>query len=101
MRNWQETERRKAGVRRAKAATATSTVGISKRPGGGGGRGERGGVMRKRLNLGLAIIVLKFVGLPMAVTRLRKTVLTSSICCVFSPVPLMMHLTPSMSPMPP
>ena len=36
MRNWHETERRKAAERRAKAAAAPSTVGISKRPGGGG-----------------------------------------------------------------
>ena len=35
MRNWHETERRKAAERRAKAAAAPSTVGISKRPGGG------------------------------------------------------------------
>ena len=41
MRNWHETERRKAAERRAKAAAAPSTVGISKRPGEGGG-GERG-----------------------------------------------------------
>ena len=46
MRNWHETERRKAAERRAKAAAAPSTVGISKRPGEkerGGGRGGRGG----------------------------------------------------------
>ena len=42
MRNWYETERRKAAERRAKAAEAPSTVGISKRP-GRGGRGGRGG----------------------------------------------------------
>ena len=43
MRNWHETERRKAAERRAKAAAASSTVGISKRPGGGGmGRGGEG-----------------------------------------------------------
>ena len=42
MRNWHETERRKAAERRAKASTAQSTVGISKRPGGGG----RGGGWR-------------------------------------------------------
>ena len=35
MRNWHEKERRKAAERRAKAAAAPSTVGISKRPGGG------------------------------------------------------------------
>ena len=35
MRNWHETERRKAAERHAKAAAAPSTVGISKRPGGG------------------------------------------------------------------
>ena len=34
MRNWHETERRKAAERRAKAAAAPSTVGISKQPGG-------------------------------------------------------------------
>ena len=44
MRNWHETERRKAAGRRAKAAAAPSTVGISKRPGGG----EKGG--RERLD---------------------------------------------------
>ena len=52
MRNWHETERRKAAERRVKAAAAPSTVDISKRPGGGGrggggkgtgGGGERGG----------------------------------------------------------
>ena len=45
MQNWHETERRKAAERRAKAAAAPSTVGISKRPGGGGegGRGGMGG----------------------------------------------------------
>ena len=47
MRNWHETERRKAAERRAKAAAAPSTVGISKRPGGGGrgggGEGTGGG----------------------------------------------------------
>ena len=41
MRNWHETERRKAAEHRAKAAAAPSTVGLSKRP-GGGGRGEGG-----------------------------------------------------------
>ena len=39
MRNMDETERRKPAERRAKAAAAPSTVGISKRPGGGGNRG--------------------------------------------------------------
>ena len=71
MRNWNETERRKAAERRAKAAAASSTVGISKRSGGGGrggggegtrGRGEgereegwrggRGSVMPKRPKTG-------------------------------------------------
>ena len=42
MRNWHETERRKAAERRAKAAAVPSTVGISKRP-GGWRRGEGGG----------------------------------------------------------
>ena len=41
-RNWQETERRKAAERRAKAAAAPSTVGMSKQPGGGGGEGGGG-----------------------------------------------------------
>ena len=50
MRNWHETERRKAAERRAKAAAAPSTVGISKRP--EGGRRGRGGVMPKRLKSG-------------------------------------------------
>ena len=36
MRNWHETKRRKAAERRAKAAAAPSTVGISKQPGDGG-----------------------------------------------------------------
>ena len=57
MRNWHGKERRKAAERRAKAAAAPSTVGISKRPGGGargrggrgGGRAGGGGVMPKRL----------------------------------------------------
>ena len=58
MRNWHEKERRKAAERRAKAAAAPSTVGISKRPGRGGrgaeGGGEKGGgvVMPKRLKSG-------------------------------------------------
>ena len=43
MRNWHETERRKAAERRAKAAAAPSTVGISKWPGGGGTGGGEGG----------------------------------------------------------
>ena len=51
MQNWHETERRKAAERRAKTAAAPSTVGISKRP-GGGGKGGRGGVMPKRLKSG-------------------------------------------------
>ena len=68
MRKWHDTERRKAAERRAKAAAAPSTVCISKRP-GEGGRGDKGGVLPQRLRLGLAIIVLKFVGLPMAVAR--------------------------------
>ena len=37
MRNWHETERRKAAGQRARAAVAPFTVGISKRLGGGGG----------------------------------------------------------------
>ena len=44
MRRWHETERRKPAERRAKAAAAPSTVGISKRPRGGGrGGGREGG----------------------------------------------------------
>ena len=43
MRNWHETERRKGAERRAKAAAAPSTVGISKRPGEGGRGGGTGG----------------------------------------------------------
>ena len=42
MRNWHETERRKAAERRAKVAAAPSTVGISKRPERGGREGGRG-----------------------------------------------------------
>ena len=41
MRNWHETERRKSAERCAKAAAAPSTVGISKRPGGGGNTAAR------------------------------------------------------------
>ena len=54
MRNWHETERHKAAERRANAAAAPSTVGISKRPGGGGrrGGGRRAGVMPKSLKSG-------------------------------------------------
>ena len=40
MRRWHETERRRAAERHAKAAAAPSTVGISKRPGGGGEGGR-------------------------------------------------------------
>ena len=36
IREWHETERRKVADRRAKAAAAPFTIGISKRPGGGG-----------------------------------------------------------------
>ena len=43
MRNWHETEKRIAAERRAKAAAAPSTVGISKRPGGEGRGGGGGG----------------------------------------------------------
>ena len=51
-----ETERRRAAERQAKAAAALSTVGISKRPmgggrGGGAGRGK-GCVLPKRLKSG-------------------------------------------------
>ena len=58
MRKWHETERRRAAERHAKAAAALSTVGISKRPGGGegkeggGGGGGRGGILPKRLKSG-------------------------------------------------
>ena len=69
MRNWHETERRKAAERRAKGAAAPSTVGIFKWPGegerrgrvtggkgdggeGGKGGGRRGGVLPKRLKSG-------------------------------------------------
>ena len=41
MRKWYKTERRRAAERHPKAAAAPSTVGISKRP-AGGGRGEGG-----------------------------------------------------------
>ena len=43
MRNWHEKKRRKAAELRAMATAAPSTVGISKRPGGGGQRGGREG----------------------------------------------------------
>ena len=49
---------------------------------------------------GLAIIVLKIVGLPMAVIRRRKTAFNSSPCCDLHPVQLIMHLMPSMKPIP-
>ena len=65
MRKWLDTGRCKAAERHAKAAVAPSTVGTSKRPGGGGrgereegGRGEEGrgggegGVLPKRLKSG-------------------------------------------------
>ena len=68
MREWHEAERRRAAERRAKAAAAPSTVGISKRPGGGLGGGEGGASCPRDYSLGLAIIVWKFVGLPIAVT---------------------------------
>ena len=52
MRNWLETDRRKAAERRAHAAAAPSTVIIAKRL-GGGGRGEgRGGGRAFRLGAG-------------------------------------------------
>ena len=73
MRKWHEAERCRAADRHMKAAAASSTVSISKRPrgggkgGGGDGGGGRGSCPRD-WSPGLAIIVLKFVGLPMAVT---------------------------------
>ena len=48
MRKWHGAERCRVAERHAKAAAAPSTVGISKRPGGGG----RGGVLLKRLKSG-------------------------------------------------
>ena len=72
MRNRHETERRKTADRRAKAGAASSTVGISKLPGGGGrgrrrrkgimgggdgGKGGRGASCPRGCGLGLAIIV--------------------------------------------
>ena len=65
---WHKTERRKAAERRAKAAEAPSTVGISKRlgKGGRGGRGEGGmgggGVLPKRLKSGSGHHRLKICG---------------------------------------
>ena len=67
MRKWHDAESCRAAEQHAKPAAAPSTVGISKRP-GGGGEGERGGSCPRDWILGLAIIVLTFVGLPMAVT---------------------------------
>ena len=78
MRNWHAKERRKVAERRAKAAAAPSTVGISKRPKGGGrggrreggwgggkggrrGRGGRG-VMAKRLKSGFGHHRLEICG---------------------------------------
>ena len=58
MRNRQETERHKAAERRAKAAAAPSTVGISKRPEGGG----MGDVMPKRLKSGFCHLRLESCG---------------------------------------
>ena len=43
-------------------------------------------------------MVLKLVGLPMAVTSYRNAGVTSLPCYVFPPVPLM-HLLTSMGPM--
>ena len=115
MRKWHDAERCKAAERHAKAAAVASTVGISKRPRGegrasggwrgGGGEGETGEggsggrPAQETESLGLAIIVLKLVGLPVAVTSYRNASLTSSPCCVPLPVPLM-HLIPSVNPMP-
>ena len=62
MRNWHETEKRKAAERRAKAAAAPSTVGISKRPGGGGRAGGGRGVMPKRLKSGFGHHRLEICG---------------------------------------
>ena len=91
--NWHEKERRKAAERRAKAAAAPSTIGITKQPGGGGD------VMPKRLKcLGLAIIVLIVAGLPTAVTKLRKSSLPFSPCCVLSLVPFYDALDPFYKP---
>ena len=59
---WHETERRKAAAQRAKAVAELSTVGISKRPKGGGATAQ------ETDSLGLAIIVLKITGIPWAVT---------------------------------
>ena len=56
--------------------------------------------MHKGLKSGSGHHRLDKCGPPMAVTRYRKTALTSSPCCVFSPVLLMMHLIPSMRPIP-
>ena len=70
--------------------------------GGDGRRGEGGGGKGGRVanwSLGPAIIVMKFVGLPMSVTSYRNASLTSSLCCVLPPVSLI-HLIPSMSSMP-
>ena len=43
MRKWLETERRRAAEQHAKAAAVPSTVGMPKRPGGGGKGGKGGG----------------------------------------------------------
>ena len=58
MRNGHETERRKAAERRAKAAAAPSTVGISKRPGGGGQEED----WMDHLNEDMSVFRMKFEG---------------------------------------
>ena len=53
MRKWHDAEICQAAERHAKAAAAASTVGISKRPGGGArGEGGRGSVLPKKLKSG-------------------------------------------------
>ena len=106
MRKLHETEERRAGKRRAKVVRAPPTVIITKRPGRngrtgggtgrGGGWGEGGSGPPHKTGLGLAVIVNKFVGLPIAVTTYRKGTLTSSPRCLPSPL-LLTHFKRSVS----
>ena len=95
MRKWHKAERRRAAERHATTAAATSTVGIPKRPGEGG----RGGVLPKRIKFGSGHHRLEvFWAFQWASQASVTAALTSSLCCVLLPVPLM-HLIPSMSQM--
>ena len=96
MQKWHDAKRCKAAERHVEAAAATSTVGISKRPGGtggGGGRegrgGGRGGVLPKILKSGSGHHRPEGCGLSNGRHKYRNAGLTSSPCCLLPPVPLM------------